>query len=210
MDSRARDGDGDGDGVRRRCGPGRRIRRRPARPVPLAEAFVAEVDRRLEPSAQEVAEWRRLVQRAFAAAELATPNGQFVLMVDRAPHTQAAVLWWLPPEGGFDAARVVGASPVSTGRVSGYDHFETPLGVFPHSPANPDFRAEGTRNAKGICGYGVRGMRVFDFGWQQGWRGWGGGGWGQMRLQLHATDPQRLNRAWGHHSPRAASALPPA
>lgn len=169
----------------------------PPTATPLAQAFVVEVDRRLVPSAEEVIEWRGLLQRAFVVAEVATPNGQFVLVVDRAPHAQAAVLWWLPPEGGFDAARVVGASPVSTGRATGYDHFETPLGVFPHSLANPDFRAEGTPNAQGICGYGARGMRVFDFGRQQGWRGWGGGGWGQMRLQMHATDPQRLEPRLG-------------
>lgn len=169
----------------------------PPTSTPLADVFVAEVDRRLAPGAQEVIEWRGLLQRAFAVAGVAVPDGQFVLMVDRAPHAQAAVLWWLPPQGGFDAARVVGASPVSTGRASGYDHFETPLGVFPHTLANPDFRAEGTPNAQGICGYGARGMRVFDFGWQRGWRGWGGGGWGQMRLQVHATDPQRLEPRLG-------------
>ena len=32
-------------------------------------------------------------------------------------------------------------------------------------------------------------MRVFDFGWAMGDRGWGIAGRSQMRLQLHATDP---------------------
>ena len=50
-------------------------------------------------------------------------------------------------------------------------------------------RAEGTRNALGIRGYGERGMRVYDFGWVMGDRGWGTGGRSAMRLQMHATDP---------------------
>lgn len=37
-----------------------------------------------------------------------------------------------------------------TGRVRALPYFLTPLGVFAHSLANPDFRAEGTRNALGI------------------------------------------------------------
>jgi hypothetical protein len=52
-----------------------------------------------------------------------------------------------------------------------------------------DFRAEGTFNEFGIRGYGLKGMRVFDFGWVMGERGWGGGGMSPMRLQMHATDP---------------------
>ena len=64
--------------------------------------------------------------------------------------------------------------------------------IFEHTIANPDFRAEGTRNENGILGYGRRGMRVYDFGWQQAERGWGFGGEATMRLQMHATDPELL------------------
>jgi hypothetical protein len=36
-------------------------------------------------------------------------------------------------------------------------------------------RTEGTYNENPIRGYGVRGMRAFDFGWVPAKRGWGGG-----------------------------------
>jgi hypothetical protein len=41
-------------------------------------------------------------------------------------------------------------------------------------------------------------MRVFDFGWQQAQRGWGSGAVSQMRLQMHATDPNVLEQRLGH------------
>jgi hypothetical protein len=78
----------------------------------------------------------------------------------------------------------------------------TPLGVFAQSHENADFRAEGTKNSLGIRGYGEKGMRVFDFGWVRTERGWGDGALGQMRLQMHATDPEYLEPRLG----RAGSA----
>jgi hypothetical protein len=60
-----------------------------------------------------------------------------------------------------------------------------------------DYRAEGTRNALGIRGYGVQGMRVYDFGWVPGERTWGRGGISPMRLQMHATDPDILEQWLG-------------
>ena len=74
---------------------------------------------------------------------------------------QAAMLYWTPPGA---PPLYVGAAPVSTGKVGQFDHFETPTGVFAHTLRNPDFRAEGTKNANGILGYGAKGMRVYDFG----------------------------------------------
>jgi hypothetical protein len=79
---------------------------------------------------------------------------------------------------------------VSTGLPGRYEHFTTPLGVFDHSMANPDFRAEGTKNKQGFRGYGRKGMRVYDFGWVEAPRGWGSGAMGKLRLQMHATDPE--------------------
>jgi hypothetical protein len=69
--------------------------------------------------------------------------------------------------------------------------------VFEHTIANLDFRAEGTRNEFGIRGYGVKGMRVFDFGWQQAPKGWGDRQPSTMRLQMHATDPTYLEPRLG-------------
>ena len=86
---------------------------------------------------------------------------------------------------------------MSTGLPGRFDHFETPLGVFAHVVSNPDFRAEGTRNALGIRGYGRKGARVYDFGWVIVNKGWGDRKPMTMRLQMHATDPDWLEQRLG-------------
>ncbi len=63
----------------------------------------------------------------------------------------------------------------------------TPPGVFDHTPAHGDFCVKGTHNELGVRGYGVRGMRVYDFGWVLGERCWGPPAKSPMRLQMHAT-----------------------
>ena len=84
----------------------------------------------------------------------------------------------------------------------------TPLGVFPYSLDNPDFRAEGTFNENNIRGYGLGGRRVFDSGWQTAERGWGAGGSSAMRLQMHATDPQVLEPCLGHVASEGCIRIP--
>jgi len=130
---------------------------------------------------------------------------QYILLVDRSAQVQAIFLFWLEPG---ETPMLIGASPVSTGRPGQFDHFETPAGTFEHTTDNPDFRAEGTRNALGIRGYGVKGMRVFDFGWQQAMRGWGRGGMSTMRLQMHATDPAILEPRLGTRQSKGCIRIP--
>ncbi len=152
----------------------------------LAKNYAQEVDRRLNiPEAQQRA-WALRLSEVFADQEL---SPQYVVLVDRNPFVQALAIYWVAPDGTF---HFIGASPVSTGKPGRFDHFITPTGVFEHTTDNPDFHAEGTRNENGILGYGRKGMRVYDFGWQQAERGWGDGGEGTMRLQMHATDPDFL------------------
>lgn len=130
---------------------------------------------------------------------------QYVLLVDRNVNVQAIFLFWAA--AGAEPL-LIGAAPVSTGKVGQYDHFETPTGVFEHVTDNPDFRAEGTKNAFGIRGYGAKGMRVFDFGWQQALRGWGNGGISTMRLQMHATDPDVLESRLGTAQSKGCIRIP--
>jgi hypothetical protein len=80
--------------------------------------------------------------------------------------------------------------------------------VFAHTLENPDFRAEGTYNENGIRGYGVQGMRVFDFGWQTAARGWGDGHASAMRLQMHATDPDVLEPLLGQARSKGCIRIP--
>jgi hypothetical protein len=157
----------------------------------LAQNFALEVHPRLTvPYAQQQA-WALLLSTLLADKDLAP---QYVVLVDRNPFIQALTIYWMAPDRTF---HFIGASPVSTGKPGSFDHFITPTGVFEHTIANPDFRAEGTRNEHGILGYGRRGMRVYDFGWQQAKRGWGFGGEATMRLQMHATDPEILQSRLG-------------
>lgn len=152
----------------------------------LAALYRVQVDKRLEVPPQELSGYARLAEEALAKAGTPIARPQYLAVVDRDPLVQAIVLLWRAGPGQYEW---VGASPVATGRPGSFEHFKTPLGVFGHSLANPDFRAEGTRNANGIRGYGDKGMRVFDFGWQRVAKGWGDGAVSDMRLQMHATVP---------------------
>jgi len=163
-------------------------------PMGLRQAFMEQVDRRLDPPPDEVQRYGNLARDELRRAGIAEEPPQYALLVDRSASVQALFAFWLPAGA---APVLIGAAPVSTGRRGGFEYFETPLGVFDHSVANPDFRAEGTRNEFGIRGYGEKGMRVFDFGWQQARRLWGRGGTSTMRLQMHATDPDRLEARLG-------------
>ncbi len=173
-------------------------------PADLTAVYARDVDRRLTLPEPEQAMYANLLARALQAAGVRIDRPQFVVLVDRSAFVQAAMLWWLPPEG---PALLIGASPVSTGRPSGFEHFETPTGVFEHSLADPDFRAEGTANDLGIRGYGRRGMRVYDFGWVMARRGWAPGEQ-LMRLQMHATDPDRLEPRLGQRESKGCIRIP--
>jgi hypothetical protein len=138
--------------------------------------------------------YARRLAIALRARGLADLPPQFFVLVDRSPRVQAMLLYW----GGSGAGlHLIGSAPCSTGKPGRYEYFETPLGVFAHTLDNPDFRAEGSVNDQGIRGYGVAGMRVFDFGWVTTSRGWGDRRPGQMRLQMHATDPEALEPRLG-------------
>ena len=156
--------------------------------------FARQVDHRLELPVQDQVRYISLVQQALAEAQLKDLPVQTFLVVDRNPFVQAAFLLLLSSTGNW---HWIGASAVSTGKPGGFEHFVTPTGVFLHSPENPDYRAAGTYNKNHIRGYGVRKMRVFDFGWQMAERTWDQAGSSPMRLAVHATDPERLEARLG-------------
>ena len=158
------------------------------------EQFAQEVDRRLDVPVADQQRYIALLQQAMSKAETRSTPAQAFVLIERSPQVQAAFVIMRTAAGDW---QWVGASPVSTGKVGAFDHFMTPLGVFAHTLANPDFRAEGSFNENHIRGYGLRGRRVFDFGWAVAARGWGKGGTSQMRLQMHATDPSVLEPKLG-------------
>lgn len=171
----------------------------------LALTYQTQVDNRLSVPPDEVQRYGALALDMLLASGMTPVPAQYVAVVDRSPHVQAIFIYWMAT----DATPVlIGASPVSTGRPGQFDHFETPIGVFEHSLKNPDFRAEGTRNKLGIRGYGNKGLRVFDFGWQQAQRGWGNRATSEMRLQMHATDPDLLEKRLGSVQSKGCIRIP--
>ena len=162
--------------------------------VEWSAQFAREVDHRLDVPLADQQQMIALLEQSLADASLANPAVQSFVVVDRSPQIQAAFIVLRTQAGGW---YWVGATAVSTGKTGSFEHFLTPLGVFAHTLENPDFRAQGTFNKNHIRGYGLRGRRVFDFGWQLAERGWGVGGTSQMRLQMHATDPQVLEPRLG-------------
>lgn len=155
-------------------------------PGELALNFAREVSPRLAVPAEEQAAYAHRLEDALADAQVMTATDQYVVLIDRNPNVQAALIFWHSTSG---EDIFIGASPASTGRPGGFEHFETPVGVFVHSLANPDFRAEGTTNELGVRGYGIKGQRVYDFGWVDALRTWDQPCESPMRLQLHSTDP---------------------
>jgi len=173
----------------------------------LAVLFRLQVDRRLAVPEDEQRQYGNRLRHALALHGALPLPPQYVLLVDRDARVQAALLYWID---GDNQPHFVGASPVSTGRPSGYEHFDTPTGVFEHTLRDPDFRAEGTRNEFGVCGYGDAGRRVFDFGWAEAWQGWGTRGFGTMRLQVHATDRELLEPRLGQRESKGCVRIPAA
>jgi hypothetical protein len=178
-----------------------------ARPaVPLGAEFEAAVTPRLMPPDEVVAQYAARLDAALDGAGVRIDAPRFAAVVDRSPQVQALLLLW-----GMRADwQLVGAAPVSTGLPGRYEHFATPLGVFDHSLMNPDFRAEGTKNELGIRGYGRKGTRVFDFGWVDAPKGWGDHAASVMRLQMHATDPDVLERRLGTAQSKGCIRIPAA
>lgn len=171
----------------------------------LAANYQQEVDRSLD---LPLAEQRFYAEQAAKLLEDRNiPDPQYIVIVDRHKYVQALMVYWMAPDRSF---HFIGGSPVSTGKPGRFDYFTTPLGVFTHPISNQDFRAEGTKNENGIRGYGRKGMRVFDFGWQTAEKGWGKGGEGVIRLQMHATDPDLLEKRLGSPQSKGCIRIPAA
>lgn len=174
-------------------------------PLEMATIYAASVNRRLDLPAAEAQYYAGLIVHELNLAGLTQLSSQYLVLVDRSPQVQAVFLYWKAVDA---LPELIGASPASTGRPGRFDYFETPTGVFPHTIENPDFRAEGTKNSNGIRGYGVKGMRVFDFGWQLAAKGWGDKSMATMRLQMHATDPELLEHRLGSAQSKGCIRIP--
>jgi hypothetical protein len=116
--------------------------------------------------------WIAQAKAAIAALGPTIDRAQFLVVVDRNPSVQQMRIVLARPNGAWES---LGGSKPSTGQTGRRDYYLTPIGVFLHTDAILDWRAEGTFNANHIRGLGLKGMRVWDFGWQLATKGWGTG-----------------------------------
>jgi lipoprotein-anchoring transpeptidase ErfK/SrfK len=166
--------------------------------VRVREALRQEIPRLITDDPKREQVWIERTQAAIAAGGYTIGGPQLLVVVDRNPRVQQMRIVLARSDGPWQS---LGGTKVSTGRPGRFEHFLTPTGVFRHTAAILDWRAEGTFNEHHVRGLGLEGMRVWDFGWQRAVRGWGRSGVSKMRLLLHATDPATLERRIG----RAAS-----
>lgn len=163
-------------------------------PTDLAVEFQETVFPNLQPPSEVISAYAKALEESLRNSSIQLDSAQYVILVDRNPNVQAEMIFWGDANNGWV---LIGAAPVSTGMPGTFDHFLTPLGLFTHSLDNPDFRSEGTKNEFSFRGYGIKGMRVYDFGWVNEPRGWGDKQMTVMRLQMHATDPDLAENLLG-------------
>lgn len=142
-------------------------------------------------SDEQTAKLKSEVLQYAPIQQLASP--EFVVVVNRHPKGQSMSVVLADSQ----SVEVIGTSKVSTGMTQRKHYYLTPVGIFENKRENGTYRAEGTKNENGVRGLGKKGMRVFDFGWQPSHAGWGARGPADIRLQIHATDPDLLERRLG-------------
>jgi len=174
----------------------------------LRTALIREVPDLIVDTPQREREWITRTQAALNASGRTVANPQLIVVVDRNPLVQQMRIILARPSGSWQS---LGGTRVSTGQAGRRNYYLTPIGVFLHTDAILDWRAEGTFNAQHIRGLGLRGMRVWDFGWQRADRGWGmPGGQSDIRLLLHATDPAYLEQRLGRAASKGCVRIPAA
>lgn len=174
----------------------------------LRAALAREVPHARFPDPPQAADWVRMAEAAVSQSDLLLDRPQLLVVVDRNPRIQAMSIVLARPDGPWE---VLGGSPVSTGQPGRFDHYITPTGVFEHTALILDYRAEGTYNDNHIRGLGLKGMRVWDFGWQSARKGWRADGErGDIRLLLHATDPAILEQRIGRQASSGCVRIPAA
>jgi hypothetical protein len=194
----------------------------PAAPVPASEAIgkavqaeavrlraiiAREVPVAMQARRQPDQTWIALTKAALAASPYRIERPQLVVTVDRAPRVQELVIMLAQP--GNQPWQVLGGSRVSTGQAGRRAYFIMPTGVFRHTTDIVDYRALGTYNENRIRGLGVKGMRAWDFGWQTAQKGWlPDGETGEIRLLLHATDPDVLEPRLGRPASQGCVRVP--
>lgn len=147
-----------------------------------------------------------LAQGAIQDAGQPVNRPQIVMVVDRAEKVQRLDFLLALPDAPWES---LGGTPVSTGTIGRKYYYITPTGVFDNTADRLGYRAEGTKNKFGIRGIGAKGSRVWDLGWQTATKGWlPKGETGEIRLEIHATDPQFLEGRLGRPASEGCIRIP--
>lgn len=173
----------------------------------LTRDFRHEVPVALKVSTARKTAWIALARQQLEQAGYVIDRPQVLVVVDRNPSVQRlCLILALPNDPDW---QVIGSTKVSTGTTGRKYYYITPTGVFTNTADRLGYRALGTKNENGIRGNGIKGMRVWDFGWQ-----WAEKGWlpsrekGQIRLEMHATDPVYLEQRLGHTASEGCIRIP--
>lgn len=172
----------------------------------LRALFRHEVHSRVPQIRVQSSRWIALTRAMLAAHHIAIGRAQIVVVVDRNPRVQEITLLVVQPDAPWI---VIGGTHVSTGQPNRHGYYITPTGVFVHDDSILDYRAQGTFNKNHIRGLGVKGMRVWDFGWQWADKGWlNNGERGLIRLLMHSTDPTYLAQRIGRPASEGCVRVP--
>jgi len=175
--------------------------------VHLRSALMREVPELIVDDPAGERDWIAGAKAAVAMSTEPIDWPQLLVVVDRNPDIQQMRIVLARPDGEWHS---LGGTKVSTGQTGRRDYYLTPTGVFLHTDLILDWRAQGTFNAQHIRGLGLKGMRVWDFGWQRTVKGWGTEEEGDIRLLLHATDPDALERRLGRPASKGCVRVPAA
>jgi hypothetical protein len=172
----------------------------------LRAALTREVPEQTPRSVRDDQAWIGGAEATIARNNIVIDHPQLIVVVDRAPFVQQMVVVAARPD---EQWQVIGGTKVSTGQPGRRRYFITPTGVFVHGTAIMDYRALGTFNENHIRGLGVKGMRVWDFGWHPAERGWTRDGTTvDIRLLMHATDPAVLESRLGRPASMGCIRIP--
>jgi hypothetical protein len=172
----------------------------------LRTALIQQVPQHILGNAADESAWLGRAKATMAAEAFKIERAQLLVVVDRNPAVQELRIVLARPDAPWE---VIGGSKVSTGQAGRRGYFITPVGVFQHTGDILDYRALGTFNENHIRGLGLKGMRVWDFGWQTAARGWHAErDMSEMRLLMHATDPDYLEQRLGRPASQGCIRIP--
>ena len=172
----------------------------------LRTALQHEVPQHINSTPDDDRAWINRAKATTKASGFVIDHTQLVVVVDRNPAVQELRIILAQPNAAW---QVIGGTKVSTGQAGRRGYFITPIGVFLHTDAILDYRALGTFNENHIRGLGLKGMRVWDFGWQTAERGWRADrDEAEIRLEMHATDPDYLEQRLGRPASEGCVRVP--